>query len=114
MSTATDTLVPSITASTDDVVVIEGLRRHYGAGEHLVKAVDGLDLRIRRGEIVAILGPNGAGKTTTLDMLLGLIEPSEGGVVVLGQRPALAARSGQIAAVLQTGGLLSDLTVRET
>lgn len=114
MSTATDIFVPHTTAPSDAVVVLEGLRRHYGTGENLVKAVDGLDLTIRRGEIVALLGPNGAGKTTTLDMLLGLIEPSKGSVAVLGQRAALAAGSGRIAAVLQTGGLLADLSVRET
>src|SRR5690606_31945345 len=50
----------------------------------------------------------------TLDMLLGLADPSEGTVSVFGQKPARAAQSGVIAAVLQTGGLLTDLTVRET
>src|SRR5690606_1307407 len=47
-------------------------------------------------------------------MLLGLADPSAGSLAVLGRRPAAAARSGAIAGVLQTGGLLSDLTVRET
>lgn len=98
----------------DDAVVISGLRRSFGIGERAVKAVDGIDLSIRRGEVVALLGPNGAGKTTTLDMLLGLTDPSDGTITVYGQRPVRAARSGVIAGVLQTGGLLSDLTVRET
>ncbi|MEW1961184.1 ABC transporter ATP-binding protein [Microbacterium sp. NPDC077644] len=98
----------------DDAVVISGLRRSFGIGERAVKAVDGIDLSIRRGEVVALLGPNGAGKTTTLDMLLGLTDPSDGTITVYGQRPVRAARSGVIAGVLQTGGLLSDLTIRET
>lgn len=101
-------------ASTDSVVELRGVRRHFGSGTHRVQAVDGIDLSIGRGEVVALLGPNGAGKTTTLDMLLGLSVPSDGGVQVLGMTPVRAARSGAIAAVLQTGGLLSDLTVRET
>ncbi len=118
MSTATDTLAPlsntGAATASDAVVVLSGLHRHYGLGERTVKAVDGIDLTIRRGEVVALLGPNGAGKTTTLDMLLGLTDPSAGSVLVHGQRAAQAAASGRIAAVLQTGGLLSDLTVRET
>jgi ABC-2 type transport system ATP-binding protein len=79
-----------------------------------VRAVDGLDLRIGQGEVVAFLGPNGAGKTTTLDMVLGLTEPTSGTVEVFGRRPRAAVVSGQVSAVLQTGGLLRDLTVRET
>ncbi|GEK87955.1 ABC transporter ATP-binding protein [Microbacterium aerolatum] len=116
MSTAADTLRPTKTtgAASDTTVSIEGLQRHFGVGERTVKAVDGLDLQIRRGEVVALLGPNGAGKTTTLDMLLGLTDPSAGTVSVFGEKPAKAAKAGVIAAVLQTGGLLSDLTVRET
>ena len=79
-----------------------------------VRAVDGLDLRISQGEVVAFLGPNGAGKTTTLDMVLGLTEPTSGTVEVFGRRPRAAVVEGQVSAVLQTGGLLRDLTVRET
>ena len=103
-------------ASTERGVVIElhGVSRRFGVGDRRVRAVDGVDLSIRRGEVVALLGPNGAGKTTTLDMLLGLTDPSDGTVQVLGGTPMHAAKSGSIAAVLQTGGLLSDLTVGET
>lgn len=99
---------------SDSAVELRGVRRHFGASSRRVRAVDGVDLTIGRGEIVALLGPNGAGKTTTLDMLLGLTDPTEGSLSVFGMRPAAAARGGAIAGVLQTGGLLSDLTVRET
>ncbi len=96
------------------VIELTDVRRHFGTGERRVQAVDGVSLRIERGEVVALLGPNGAGKTTTLDMLLGLAEPSSGTVQVLGAHPDVASTSGAIAAVLQTGGLLGDLTVGET
>lgn len=95
-------------------VELTGIVRRFGHGPHRVVAVDGIDLRIERGEVVALLGPNGAGKTTTIDVLLGLSEPDEGTARVLGTSPRHAVASGRLAAVLQTGGLLSDLTVRET
>lgn len=95
-------------------VDITGLVRHFGSGERRVRAVNGIDLSVQRGEIVALLGPNGAGKTTALDMLLGLSEPTAGTVRVLGKSPAQAVAAGQLSAVLQTGGLLADITVAET
>jgi ABC-2 type transport system ATP-binding protein len=79
-----------------------------------VQAVRGIDLRIEQGEIVAFLGPNGAGKTTTIDLLLGLSQPTAGSVEVLGHTPRQAIARGLVSAVMQTGGLLKDLTVRET
>ena len=95
-------------------VQITGVHRHFGMGERRVHAVQGIDLTVERGEVVALLGPNGAGKTTALDMLLGLSEPDSGSVEVFGNRPRQATASGSLAAVLQTGGLLADVTVRET
>jgi ABC-2 type transport system ATP-binding protein len=92
---------------------LRGVRKVYPAATPVV-AVDRIDLTVGPGEIVAVLGPNGAGKTTTLDMVLGLTTPSEGVVEVLGGAPEAAARSGRVSAVLQSGGLLRDLTVGET
>jgi ABC-2 type transport system ATP-binding protein len=86
------------------------LRKGFGA----VTAVDGVTLQVRPGEIVAFLGPNGAGKTTTIDMLLGLSQPDSGAVKVFGESPRAAISHGLVSAVLQTGGLLKDVTVRET
>lgn len=83
-------------------------------GADPARAVEGLDLTVRRGEVVALLGPNGAGKTTTLDMVLGLTAPTSGSVTVFGGGPRQAVADGRVSAVLQTGGLLRDLTVRET
>ncbi|WP_406105326.1 ABC transporter ATP-binding protein [Micromonospora globbae] len=96
--------------STHAAVELSGLTKTFGA----VTAVDGLSLRVEPGEVVAFLGPNGAGKTTTIDMLLGLARPDAGSARILGGSPADAIARGRVAAVLQTGGLLKDLTVGET
>jgi ABC-2 type transport system ATP-binding protein len=88
---------------------LEGLTKSFGA----VRAVDDLDLTIDPGEIVALLGPNGAGKSTTIDMLLGLAEPDAGSVSIFGRSPEQAVAAGAVGAMLQTGGLLRDLSVRE-
>lgn len=90
------------------------VRKTFAVGGDRVEAVRGVDLDIAPGEVVAMLGPNGAGKTTTLDMVLGLTEPTSGTVEVFGLHPRRAVDAGRISAVLQTGGLLRDLTVEET
>ncbi len=87
-----------------------GVHKHYGK----VKAVNGLDLSVSKGEVVAFLGPNGAGKTTTIDIILGLSEPSRGSASVFSMTPRRAVSLGLAAAVMQTGGLLGDYTVSET
>jgi ABC-2 type transport system ATP-binding protein len=89
-------------------------RRFRGQGGETVTAVDGIDLTVDAGEIVAFLGPNGAGKTTTVDMCLGLTAPTSGSIEVYGAPPHRAVADGRVSAVMQTGGLLPDFTVRET
>ena len=91
-------------------IELVGLDKSFGP----VHAVRGLDLTVEQGEIVAFLGPNGAGKTTTIDMMLGLSEPDAGNARVFGMDPRDAIGRGLVAAVMQTGGLLKDLTVEET
>ncbi|MFD2419986.1 ABC transporter ATP-binding protein [Amycolatopsis pigmentata] len=90
-------------------VHLSGLRKHYGD----VRAVDGVDLTIAPGEVVALLGPNGAGKSTTVDMILGLTKPGAGTVTVFGKTPSEAIAHGTIGAMLQGGALLDDATVGE-
>jgi ABC-2 type transport system ATP-binding protein len=100
--TAAPTRVPAVSLS--------GVTKTFGP----VEAVRGIDLELQQGEIVAFLGPNGAGKTTTIDMVLGLSKPTSGDVSVLGLEPRQAIARGLVSAVMQTGGLIKDLSVRET
>jgi ABC-2 type transport system ATP-binding protein len=90
-------------------VELVGAHKHFGS----VHALDGIDLRIERGESVAILGPNGAGKTTAISLMLGIRAPTAGRVRLFGLDPASrAARSGR-GAMLQDSGIPASLTVRE-
>jgi ABC-2 type transport system ATP-binding protein len=96
-------------SGTGPVVSFENVSKHYGR----LKAVDGLSLELRSGETVALLGPNGAGKSTSLDMLLALRKPTSGKIRMFGSDPYHAIKSGKVGAMLQSGGLMPEVTVRE-
>jgi len=104
----TSTVTPP---ETSVAIEVSGLHKHYGD----VRAVDGLDLRIRSGEVVALLGPNGAGKTTTVEILEGHRPRTGGEVRVLGEDPQRAGRRwrAQVGIVSQEATDARDLSVRE-
>ena len=93
-------------------VLVRGLHKSYGERT----AVDGVDLEVSTGEVVAILGPNGAGKTTTVEILEGYRRRDAGEVRVLGHDPAARtpAWRARVGIVLQSVNDLSELTVHET
>jgi len=76
-------------------------------------ALDGLDLALRPGEVVALLGPNGAGKSTAVRLMLGLIAPSDGTVRIFGSDPRNPATRMRVGAMLQLGRIPETLLVRE-
>jgi ABC-2 type transport system ATP-binding protein len=99
-----------------NAVVVRGLEKSYQGH----RAVDGIDLDIARGEILALLGPNGAGKTTTVEILSGQKTRTKGSVQVLGADPAHAGRGkhgrawrARIGLVSQAAGAAPELTVEE-
>lgn len=97
------------TGADPAVVSFDRVSKAYGE----VRAVDGLTLALHPGETVALLGPNGAGKSSTLDLLLGLRHPDSGTVRLFGTRPQDAVAAGRVGAMLQSGGLMEDVTVAE-
>ncbi|WP_241777833.1 ABC transporter ATP-binding protein [Streptomyces sp. CT34] len=91
------------------VVCFQGVSKSYGA----VRAVADLHLELHPGETVALLGPNGAGKSSTLDLLLGLRSADTGTVSLFGTTPQRAIEQGKVGAMLQSGGLMEGVKVRE-
>jgi ABC-2 type transport system ATP-binding protein len=94
---------------TERAVSFAGAVKTFGA----VRAVDGVDLEIGRGETVALLGRNGAGKSTTISLLLGLNTPDAGTVELFGLQPAKAVRNGLVGAMLQEARAVPRVTVGE-
>jgi ABC-2 type transport system ATP-binding protein len=91
------------------VIQLSGLKKNFGQ----LTAVDGVDLTIKAGEVVALLGPNGAGKSTTIDLALGLARPTAGEARLFGADPREAIQSGRVGAMLQGGALLPEMTVSQ-
>ncbi|MFE5143040.1 ABC transporter ATP-binding protein [Streptomyces fagopyri] len=102
-----------MTTHAEELAVdVRGLRKRYGD----VTAVDGVDLKIRRGEVFGLLGPNGAGKSTTVEILQGNRARDAGEVSVLGSDPATGTRAwrSRVGIVWQDESAPAELTVRET
>ena len=102
------------------IVRAKGLKKYYGKGEALVKALDGVDLEIERGKFTVIIGTSGSGKSTLLNMLGGLDAPSEGSIFIgeqelahLNSEQATVFRRKQIGFIFQNYNLIPVLTVWE-
>jgi ABC-2 type transport system ATP-binding protein len=106
-------MATTTTTTPETGIRLQGLVKTFPSPHGPVRAVRGVDITIGQGETVALLGPNGAGKSTTIDMLLGLAQPDAGTVSLFGATPDEAIAAGRVGAMLQTGALLRDLTVRE-
>ena len=102
------------------MVVAEGLTRDYPSGDGVVHALRGIDLRVERGQLVAVRGRSGSGKTTLLNLLGGLDRPTTGRVTVDGEEVSamsesqlVAFRRGTVAFIFQAFGLLPILSAAE-
>ena len=99
----------STTQPHEAIASLTNVTKRYGA----TIALDGLNLALQRGEVVALLGPNGAGKSTAVRLLLGLIAPSAGTARVFGGDPQTPATRLRVGAMLQVARIPETLRVRE-
>jgi putative ABC transport system ATP-binding protein len=104
----------------ESILKVSGLKKYYGKGDTIVKALDGIDLEIERGKFTAVTGTSGSGKSTLLNMLGGLDTPTEGSIKVgntelskLTSEQATIFRRKQIGFIFQDYNLIPVLTVWE-
>ena len=116
--------MPTVKMGSDgrqtQVLKAENLAKHYATPQLLVKAVNGVDLTVLRGEFIAIMGPSGCGKTTLLSMLGGLVRPTSGRVLLddidltsAGERDMIEIRRHRLGFVFQAYYLLEHMTALE-
>ncbi len=98
-----------------NIIEVSNLKKYFGRGDKLVKAVDGISLEIHEKEIFGFLGPNGAGKTTSLRMIIGLLKPDVGEVSIMGNNPYKNGKKlkRELGIIPQSLTFYTDLTVEE-
>lgn len=103
-----------------NIVEIRHLKKYFKDGSQVIKALDGIDLSIKKGKFTVIVGASGSGKTTLLNMIAGLYEPDEGTVIVDGlnlskmeEEQLTIFRRRKIGFVFQGYNLIPELTIRE-
>ena len=103
-----------------DIITVRKLKKYYKSGAGLVKALDGVDLTVARGEFVSVMGASGSGKTTLLNIIGGLDMPDEGEVYVdgadlarMGENKLAVFRRRKVGFVFQEYNLIPTLTVEE-
>lgn len=113
------TLDPA-TLKTSTAIVTDDVCRHYTMGQSLIRAVDGVSLRIPVGEFVALLGASGSGKSSLLNLIAGLDRPTTGAVIVEGKNLAVLSRAQlaqhrlrTVGMVFQSFNLIPSMTVIE-
>lgn len=106
--------------TAEPILEAQGLTKVFGRGPAAVRAVDGVDLTARRGEIVLVMGPSGSGKTTLLTLIGGLLKPTSGSVVIqgrditaIGESEMPEVRRRLVGFVFQSFNLLEALTAEE-
>lgn len=109
-----------IEVASDTIVEARGITRDFRSGSGVVRALRGIDLRVQPGELVALRGRSGSGKTTLLNILIGLDDPTQGKVFILGhdlvaldENERARLRRESIGMIFQNAHLFPSLTAQE-
>ena len=103
-----------------EVIELQGVKKHYKMGDNIVKAVDGINIKIEKGDFVAIMGPSGSGKSTTMNLVGSLDLPTEGRIFLenkdiskMSEASLANIRAKKIGFIFQSFNLIPNLTARE-
>lgn len=109
-----------MTSKKDVVIHLHNVTKHYHMGESVVKAVDGIDVDVKRGDFVAVMGPSGSGKSTSMNLIGSLDTPTKGHIYLdgqdistLGESDLAQLRGKNIGFIFQQFNLIPTLTVKE-
>jgi putative ABC transport system ATP-binding protein len=104
----------------EEVIKLKSVKKHYQMGDNIVKAVDGIDIDINRGDFVAIMGPSGSGKSTTMNLVGSLDLPTDGEIYLDGieidllhESDLAQIRGRKIGFIFQSFNLIPNLTAKE-
>src|SRR3989339_455992 len=105
---------------SDVIIDLRNVYKHYKMGETIVKAIDGINIRIKKGEFVAVMGPSGSGKSTSMNLIGSLDVPTKGEIYLDGQNISeldesdlAQIRGKKIGFIFQSFNLIPNLTVKE-
>lgn len=109
-----------VTPKRKEIIRLNGVKKYYFMGENIVKAVDGINIKINHGDFVAIMGPSGSGKSTTMNLVGSLDLPTEGEIYLdgqniahLGESKLAQIRGRKIGFIFQSFNLIPSLTTKE-
>ena len=105
---------------TKDIIKLTGVAKHYNMGDNIVRAVDGVDISIKKGDFVAIMGPSGSGKSTCMNLVGSLDVPTKGAIYLDGENISFLSesdlaelRGNKVGFIFQQFNLIPNLTVKE-
>ena len=103
-----------------EIINLKGVAKHYKMGENIVKALDGIDIKINKGDFVAIMGPSGSGKSTGMNLVGSLDLPTKGAIYLDGkdiskmhESDLAQVRGKKIGFIFQSFNLIPNLTAKE-
>ena len=104
----------------DKIIDLRKVEKHYHMGNNIIRAVDGLNLEVKKGDFIAVMGPSGSGKSTAMNLIGSLDVPTRGGIFLgredtsyLSESDLAELRGKKVGFIFQQFNLIPNLTVKE-